>query len=93
MHQFLLSLRQQLLESQLRVIEIFPPLVQTELHDKKHQPDIEDGANMGMPLNEFVDETWDGLAKGKDEIPVQMGKEWYEAFEPARQAVFKKVYC
>ena len=48
---------------------------------------------MGMPLNEFVDETWDGLAKGKDEIPVQMGKEWYEAFEPARQAVFKKVYC
>jgi short-subunit dehydrogenase involved in D-alanine esterification of teichoic acids len=56
LHQFVLCLRQQLKNSKVKVIEVLPPAVQTELHDEKHQPDIKDGRSMGMPLDEFTDQ-------------------------------------
>ena len=56
LHHFILCLRAQLDKSSIKVIEIFPPAVQTELHDEKHQPDIKDGRSMGMPLDQFTDE-------------------------------------
>ena len=59
-----------------------------ELHDEKHQPDIKDGRSMGMPLDDFINEAYDGLAAGKEEVAVENAKKWYEAFEPQRQKVF-----
>lgn len=56
LHHFLLSLREQLKGTPVKVIEILPPAVQTELHDAKHQPDIKDGHKIGMPLADFTDE-------------------------------------
>jgi short-subunit dehydrogenase involved in D-alanine esterification of teichoic acids len=56
LHQFILCLRAQLRESRIKVIEIYPPAVQTELHDEKHQPDIKNGRSIGMPLDEFTNE-------------------------------------
>lgn len=56
LHHFILCLRRQLQDSKVKVIEIFPPAVQTELHDEKHQPDIKNGGSMGMPLDEFTKE-------------------------------------
>lgn len=56
LHQFVMCLRAQLRDSRIKVIEIFPPAVQTELHDEKHQPDIKNGRFLGMPLAEFTDE-------------------------------------
>lgn len=56
LHQFVMCLRAQLENSNIKVIEIFPPAVQTELHDEKHQPDIKNGRAMGMPLDEFTNE-------------------------------------
>lgn len=56
LHQFILCLRAQLRDSRIRVIEIYPPAVQTELHDEKHQPDIKNGHLLGMPLDEFTNE-------------------------------------
>jgi short-subunit dehydrogenase involved in D-alanine esterification of teichoic acids len=53
---FILCLREQLKKSKVKVIEVFPPAVQTELHDEKHQPDIQNGGSIGMPLDEFMDE-------------------------------------
>jgi short-subunit dehydrogenase involved in D-alanine esterification of teichoic acids len=52
LHHLILTLRAQLSVSNpnVKVIEILPPAVQTELHDAKHQPDIKDGRNFGMPL-------------------------------------------
>ena len=70
LHQFILSLRVQLLETKINVVEIFPPAVQTELHDAKHQPDIKDGNKMGMPLDEFTKETYQALAGGYEQIPI-----------------------
>jgi len=58
------------------------------LHDAKHQPDIKNGGNIGMPLDQFINEAYEGLAAGKEEVAVGTAKSWYEKFEPQRQEVF-----
>ncbi|QSZ32973.1 hypothetical protein DSL72_002557 [Monilinia vaccinii-corymbosi] len=77
----------------VKVIEIYPPAVQTELHDEKHQPDIKDGRNFGMPLDEFTEEAWRGLERGDEDIPV--GTVWtgfgYERVEISRKKLFKEM--
>jgi short-subunit dehydrogenase involved in D-alanine esterification of teichoic acids len=88
LHHFVLCLRRQLRGSQIKVIEIIPPAVQTELHDEKHQPDIKDGHLMGMPLDEFTDEAYRGLIEGLDQIPVGVAKMIVGAFETKRQEIF-----
>ena len=77
----------------IKVIEILPPAVQTELHDAKHQPDIKDGGKIGMPLKDFTDEAWEGLVQGKEQIPVGMSKRSYgderePGWEMKRQEMF-----
>ena len=91
MHQFILSLRVQLIETKIKVIELYPPAVQTELHDAKHQPDLKDGHLMGMPLDEFTEEAYQGLAGGYEQIPVGRSKLSFQAFELKRQNVFSEV--
>jgi short-subunit dehydrogenase involved in D-alanine esterification of teichoic acids len=70
LHHLILVLREQLRGSNVKVVEILPPAVQTELHDAKHQPDIKDGGSIGMPLAEFTEECWAGLLEGKEAVPV-----------------------
>ncbi|KAL8734081.1 MAG: hypothetical protein Q9181_003326 [Wetmoreana brouardii] len=91
LHQWILVLRHQLRESKVKIVELFPPAVQTELHDEKHQPDIKNGRQIGMPLDRFIDEAYTGLAAGKEEVVVGNAADWYNAFEPQRQQVFKKM--
>ncbi|KAL8760224.1 MAG: hypothetical protein Q9199_000247 [Rusavskia elegans] len=64
---FTLCLRDQLANagSNVKVLEISPPPVQTELHDYMGQ---EKGRSLGMPLNQFCDQAYDGLAKGQDQV-------------------------
>lgn len=54
LHQWILCLRVSLQNTKIKVIEVYPPAVQTELHDERHQPDIKNGRSMGMPLDEFT---------------------------------------
>lgn len=91
LHHMILVLREQLRAGpgHIKVIEIFPPAVQTELHDEKHQPDIKDGGAMGMPLNEFTEEAWEKLVKGDEQVPVGFSSKLFEGFENKRQDVFK----
>lgn len=49
LHSFILTLRSQLQDTAVKVIELFPPAVQTELHG-------EGGKDFGMPLRDFTDE-------------------------------------
>ncbi|ETN38704.1 uncharacterized protein HMPREF1541_06741 [Cyphellophora europaea CBS 101466] len=88
LHQWIMSLRTSLQPTKIKVIEIYPPAVQTELHDEKHQPDIKNGRQMGMPLEDFTAEAWDGLVKGLEDIPVGIIKNTYEVFEIKRREVF-----
>lgn len=65
LHSFITTLRQQQIDAgyeQLRVVEVFPPAVQTELHDSVHQPDLENGDQLGMPLAAFTNELFTKLA-------------------------------
>ncbi|KAL8731050.1 MAG: hypothetical protein Q9166_003701 [cf. Caloplaca sp. 2 TL-2023] len=91
LHQWILVLRKQLRNSKVKVVEIFPPAVQTELHDEKHQPDIKNGRQIGMPLDQFTNETYGGLEAGKEEVLVGDAADWYNAFEPQRQKVFENI--
>ncbi|PVH68905.1 short-chain dehydrogenase/oxidoreductase [Cadophora sp. DSE1049] len=63
---FTLCLREQLTASNsaVKVIEIYPPPVQTELHDYRGS----DGRKMGMPLKAFTEEAHAGLVSGSDQI-------------------------
>jgi short-subunit dehydrogenase involved in D-alanine esterification of teichoic acids len=93
MHHLILTLREQLKHSStnknVTVIEILPPAVKTELHDEKHQPDIKNGSDIGMPLEEFLDEAWKWLGEGREDVPVGMAKGSYEGWEMERRKVFE----
>ncbi|KAH7419865.1 hypothetical protein BKA64DRAFT_27405 [Cadophora sp. MPI-SDFR-AT-0126] len=92
MHHLIMCLREQLKSStdgDVRVIEILPPAVQTELHDSKHQPDLKDGGSFGMPLIEFTEEAWKGLCKGETDVAVGTAKMSYDGWERERQSAFK----
>jgi len=42
-----------------------------------------------MPLKDFVDEAWEGLEAGKDDIPISPMRGWYDAIEPKRQEIMQ----
>lgn len=88
LHTFILNLRLQLSragKSHVKIIEVFPPAVQTELHDEKHQPDLVGGGSIGMPLEAFVEETMQGLQDGKEEFAVGPGQAILDGVEAERQ--------
>ncbi|KAL8705431.1 MAG: hypothetical protein Q9201_001455 [Fulgogasparrea decipioides] len=66
---FTLCLRDQLANagSNVKILEISPPPVQTELHDYLGE---ERGRALGMPLAEFCDQAYDGLARGNDQVVI-----------------------
>lgn len=93
MHQLILCLREQLRGDEkfqnVKIVEILPPAVQTELHDAKHQPNLRNGSSMGMPLEEFTEKAWHGLVEGKEDIPVGAINIPYQGWEKERQKTFR----
>ncbi|KAK4183528.1 putative dehydrogenase [Podospora australis] len=71
-HSLAWSLRCQLsgpespLTHHIRIVEIMPPAVRTELHTQ--QPDLvaEGQGEIGVPLAAYIDETWNALASKED---------------------------
>lgn len=95
LHSFVTTLRQQLEDGgypKVKVVEVFPPAVQTELHDTKHQPDLVNGGEIGMPLAEYIDRMYAGLEKGDDQFAVGPGEAWLAdgGFENTRVKMFKQ---
>ncbi|KAL9088556.1 MAG: hypothetical protein Q9159_003046 [Coniocarpon cinnabarinum] len=93
LHHWVLTLRQQLAatSSKVRCIELFPPLVDTELHDDKHQPGVKAAVSpYAMPLDQFTNQTWTALVRGDEQIPIGMSAKHFEAggFEAMRQDIF-----
>ncbi|KAK5117024.1 hypothetical protein LTR62_006745 [Meristemomyces frigidus] len=99
LHHQILAMRQQLKDanSNVNVIELFPPAVQTELHDDKHRPELNGaGKHIGMPLKDFTDEAWEGLSSDDNEqIPVQMAKTFmgFNSWEQERQQTAQKMWA
>ena len=79
-HSFSVSLRQQLKDSKVRVLELIPPYVDTELGGgSKTRPA---GAPVPMPLDQFVTETMSELAGDADEIAIGRAKKLVAAAVP-----------
>lgn len=78
-HSFSLSLRQQLKDSNVKVIELIPPYVATELGGVSEDPA---GALRQMPLETFISETMKELAGDADEIAIGGAKNLLAASSP-----------
>ncbi|KAK7413121.1 hypothetical protein QQX98_008007 [Neonectria punicea] len=77
LHSFIMNVRSQLVQAghgHVRMVEVFPPAVQTELHDETHQPDLVNGGEIGMPVVEFVDKMLEGLAGTADQFAIGPGE-------------------
>ncbi|KAK8198188.1 hypothetical protein HDK77DRAFT_39279 [Phyllosticta capitalensis] len=95
LHHVILVLRQQMKDAgfnHLKIVELFPPAVQTELHDADKQPFIDNGREIGMPLADFVRDAWDGLEAGKEEIPVGGANDAWSTWEQTRQASYQQAH-
>ena len=78
-HSWTLSLRHQLRDSGIRVIEIIPPWVATELGSPGKIADIPPGPNQPIPLDAFIEETMRALDSGADELPIDGAKRLADA--------------
>ncbi|KAF2034693.1 NAD(P)-binding protein [Setomelanomma holmii] len=63
---FIICLREQLRDTNVKVQHISPGPVRTELHDAELGKDA--GSKFGMSLKEFVNESWTGLAAGEEDV-------------------------
>jgi uncharacterized oxidoreductase len=67
LHSYILSQRFMLRDSKVRVLEIAPPWVRTDLMNSRE-------AEQAMPLDQFIDETMTALGTDADEILVEGAK-------------------
>ena len=86
-HSFSLSLRQQLKDSKVKVIELIPPYVATELGGVSQAPA---GALRQMSLEIFIAETMKELAGDADEIAIGGAKNLLAASSPEN---VKKIFA
>jgi NAD(P)-dependent dehydrogenase (short-subunit alcohol dehydrogenase family) len=82
LHSYSQSLRFKLRHTPVRVLEIIPPWVRTELLNSSEEP-------RAMPLNEFVQDTMDALATDADEILVPQAKFLRDQQGPLEASIVK----
>lgn len=90
LHNWIMVMREQLKRggNDIKVVEVFPPAVQTELHDERHQADIKNGGQIGMPLPAFTEKFYEGLQKGDDQFGVGPAEELLAGWEAERTKLF-----
>jgi uncharacterized oxidoreductase len=82
-HSFTMSLRQQLRGSGVKVIEIIPPYVATELGGPRKEAQLAGSAvPQPMPLDAFIAETMKELATGADEVVIENARNLMGAASP-----------
>ena len=76
-HSFTVSLRHQLQNTNVRVIEIIPPWVKTDLGGPSTF--VPEPGRGPMPLNAFIEATMNDLASDQEELPVAGAKYLYRS--------------
>ncbi|OTA75929.1 hypothetical protein M434DRAFT_38951 [Hypoxylon sp. CO27-5] len=91
LHSWVLNLRQQLKDagySGIKVVEVFPPAVQTENMRKSHKVN---GGEVGMPLDVFTAQMYEGLVRGDEQFTMGAEQEWItNGFEAERVRLFQE---
>ncbi|KAI2464938.1 NAD(P)-binding protein [Annulohypoxylon bovei var. microspora] len=83
---FSMALRSQLKDTSVRVVEIVPPTVATDLHREREDPDDNKKENNpnALSLEEFMEEVSRKLERGEETIGAGLGdelvKKWYSTF-------------
>ncbi|KZT21658.1 NAD(P)-binding protein [Neolentinus lepideus HHB14362 ss-1] len=85
LHSLALSLNEQLKDTNVRIMEIMPPLVESELHNTAGN--TERVAQYWMPLDKFVHDVMEGLKRGDRTIAVGMSADQYERFEKGKEEI------
>lgn len=86
LHSWSMNLRTQLKHSAIRVVEIAPPMVATDLHREREDPDDnkKEKDSSTMTVNEFMDEVTKKWEQGQDMITAGPGNrivnKWHESF-------------
>ncbi|KAI0537261.1 short chain dehydrogenase [Xylaria digitata] len=92
LHALVWSLRAQLKGHEgsrhVKVIEVVPPAVQTELHELQDDLRGTEFAHMGITIEEFMRGCWAGLEAGDEEILVGPVKANFGTIEDGRRAWF-----
>ena len=84
LHSFTLSLRYQLSDTPIEVIEIIPPAVDTDLGGKGLH-------TFGVPLDEFADAVWEQLKKGSVEATYGFSVESSRATREQLEVIFRQM--
>ncbi|KAF4956134.1 hypothetical protein FSARC_11664 [Fusarium sarcochroum] len=85
-HFWSMNLRTQLKSTNIRVVELAPPMVATDLHRERENPDDnkKENAPHTLTLEEFMSEITPKLERGDDTIGAGMAAKaietWYESF-------------
>jgi len=79
LHSLCLTLHRQLKQRNVHVMEIIPPLVESELHD--HQGRTPALSKAWMSLEDFVPVVMEGLTRGDVQITAGAGTKFHERFE------------
>ncbi|KAH7926236.1 NAD(P)-binding protein [Leucogyrophana mollusca] len=90
LHSLSLTLNAQLKDQNVHVVEILPPLVESELHD--HQGKREVLSKIWMPLDEFTALTMQELKSNDVQIPIGSSAKDYETFETGKLDAVNKLY-
>ena len=71
----------------IRLREILPPAVRTELHAGRTDVD----PNIGIPLAACIEEAWTGLQGDQDEIAISVIRDRFGNFEDGKRSVFDNI--
>jgi len=82
LHSLSISLKNSLKSTNVKVMEMLPPLVESELHD--HQGQSAALANVWMPLAEYTKHAMEGLQRGDFNVVVPKNRALWERFEKDR---------
>ncbi|KAI1081401.1 short chain dehydrogenase [Whalleya microplaca] len=93
LHSLMWSIRAQLEHDEgsrhIKVIEIIPPAVQTELHEQQEDLRAKGKTKFGIPIGDFLREAWAGLQAGDVEIPVGPARTNSAEYEALRRDKFR----
>lgn len=89
-HSLSISLAVQLKEKNVHVVEIIPPLVESELHG--FQGSTQGLARFWLTLEEYTKETMEGLVRGDPYVPAGTAVQRYKKYEEGKLEAAAKLY-
>jgi short-subunit dehydrogenase involved in D-alanine esterification of teichoic acids len=92
-HSLAWTLRESLTGSEstnhISVVEVIPPAVQTELHSQQPELVKAGQAHIGMPLADCLEQAWEGLEEGLDEVPIGAIRDRFSSVEVEKKRMFR----